>query len=154
MGLWRGPAGIRDGSMTATSYLSHSERQFPRGPLGGAREARSASQVRRDRLLPDALGLRASSWFRGARGGAVREGKVCQGSQLWPGGHASLHSSFGLFPWLPAPQRTLADPRGGAAGSRRFAKAQVQIAGPWSLWSEIRQPLSPAGTSVPSESPP
>lgn len=51
-------------------------------------------------------------------------------------GHASLHSSFGLFPWLPAPQKTLADPRGGAAGSRRFVKAQIQVAKLWSLSSE------------------
>lgn len=64
----------------------------------------------------------------------------------WPRFSAQL---LWPLPWLPAPQRTLADPRGGAAGSRRFAKAQVQAAEPWSLSREIRQTLPPAGTLCP-----
>lgn len=81
--------------------------------------------------------------------GRAREGKVCQGFPAlarWPRFSAQL---LWPFPWLPAAQRTLADPRGGAAGSRRFAKAQVQAAEPWSLSREIRQTLSPAGTLCP-----
>lgn len=62
---------------------------------------RSPPVLQRQLVLPCAL-RQPRDW-----GGGVGDGVRTPSSG--PGGHASLHSPFGPFLWLPAPQRTLAD---------------------------------------------
>lgn len=81
-------------------------------------------------VLPCALGQRPD----GGRGKGGAGGMVSAPARV-----AMLLCTAPLAPLAPSPAENIGCPRGGVASSRRFVKAQIQIAKLWSLSSETQQ---------------